>query len=85
MGGFGAWKESDMAKFRWLAGNQGFYRYTELQDFDLVSTTATKMVLQFNGDTGALDPLVQAGRVEITYRGRTTFTPKKAPMPGCRW
>lgn len=82
MGGFGAWKESDMAKFRWLAGNQGFYRYTELQDFDLVSTTATKMVLQFNGDTGALDPLVQAGRVEITYRGRTTFTPEEGPNAG---
>lgn len=71
-----------MAKFRWQAGNQGFYRYTELQDFDVQSSSARKMVLQYNGESGALDPTIQAARVEIIYRDRTTFTPEEGPNAG---
>ena len=68
-----------MAKFRWLAGNQGFYRYTELQDFTLSSSTARKMVLAFDGTAEAS---VQAARVEIFTTGRTTFTPEEGPNAG---
>lgn len=45
-----------MGQFTWYNGNQGIVGYTNFQDFDVISSSDTEIVLEYNGDRGPYDP-----------------------------
>jgi Ca2+-binding RTX toxin-like protein len=71
-----------VARFDWANGNVGFYGYDLFGTYLKSSLANTGMVMTHDPASGAIDPAIHAGSVEMTFAGATSYIIEAGPEAG---
>lgn len=68
-----------MATIKWFGGNQGVYRYTDFNRFDVTKVKSKEIVGEYNGRDGALDEARQPAKFKLTIKDAVALNPGSDP------